>query len=178
MATVPGLWERTITVNGFSKSHAMTGLRLGYLAAPGEIVSACSKLQSHVTSCPPSIVQHAGVVALQQTPPEYIKTAIAGFREKRDLVISELSRIGIQVPIPQGAFYVFFNVGDFLTKAVSTADELCVYLIERFHVALVPGEAFGMPEYVRLSYAIGLDRLKEALKRLTNGLMSLKKSSL
>jgi len=176
-ASLEGMWDRTITVNGFSKSHAMTGLRLGYLAAPKPIVSACSKVQSHITTCPASIVQHAGVVALEKTPPEYFTKAIAGFREKRDLVLSEFSKMGMNVPVPQGAFYVFFDVGQFLTKSVPTSDDLCVYLLEKFHIALVPGEAFGMNNHIRLSYAIALDKLREALKRLSNGLNSLKQTS-
>jgi aspartate/methionine/tyrosine aminotransferase len=177
-ASLEGMWERTITVNGFSKSHAMTGLRLGYLAAPKSIVSACTKVQSHITSCPASIVQHAGVVALEKTPQEYFTKSIAGFREKRDLVISEFSKIGLNVPVPQGAFYVFFDVSNYLTSSVPTSNDLCVYLLEKFHIALVPGEAFGMDNHIRLSYALALDRLREALKRLANGLTSLKNSAL
>jgi len=152
----------------------MTGFRLGYLAAPKHIVAACTKVQSHNTSCPPSIVQHAGVIALQKTEKSYFDNAIAGFRVKRDHVLTELAKIGIHSPTPQGAFYIFFDVSSYLSPSVPTSEELCLYLIKNYHVALVPGEAFGMPDHVRISYAIGLDVLKVATKRLVSGLVSLK----
>eukprot|EP01123_Difflugia_compressa_P013204 TRINITY_DN5999_c0_g1_i1.p1 TRINITY_DN5999_c0_g1~~TRINITY_DN5999_c0_g1_i1.p1 ORF type:complete len:901 (-),score=201.54 TRINITY_DN5999_c0_g1_i1:101-2500(-) len=175
-ATFPGMWERTLTINGFSKAFAMTGFRLGYLAAPKPIVVAATKIQSHNTSCPPSIVQHAGVVALQKTDPEYFKQAIEGFRKKRDYVIAEFAKIGISIPVPQGAFYIFFDVSNFLTPDVPSSEELCLYLIKNYGVALVPGEAFGMDKHVRLSYATDFKLLQEATSRLVNGLTSLKKN--
>uniref|UniRef100_A0A6B2KXB7 Prephenate dehydratase domain-containing protein n=1 Tax=Arcella intermedia TaxID=1963864 RepID=A0A6B2KXB7_9EUKA len=177
VASFPGMWERTLTINGFSKSHSMTGLRLGYLAAPKHIVAAAAKVQSHNTSCPPSVVQRAGVAALESTPPEYFKQAIEGFRGKRDLVLQELATVGVTPAVPQGAFYVFFDVSPFLSDALPTSEQLCLHLIEHFGVALVPGEAFGCPAHVRISYAIDLELLKEAMRRLVKGLLSSKHKS-
>jgi len=174
-ASIEGMWNRTLIVNGFSKSFAMTGLRLGYLAAPKHIIEACTKVQSHNTSCPSSIVQYAGVVALEKTEKSYFENAVAGFREKRDYVLSELAKIGLRPPTPEGAFYIFLDVSSFLSSTVPTSQELCVYILKNYHLAVVPGEGFGLPEHIRLSYATSIPQLKEAIKRLVAGLTSLKK---
>merc|ERR1719198_696403 len=108
------MWERTITINGFSKGAAMTGFRLGYLAAPTPIAKACAKVQSQNTSCPSSVAQHAGVAYLRDVPDAFVADNTTAFRSKRDYVLGRLSAIkGVTCPTPQGAFYVFPKVSSF-----------------------------------------------------------------
>lgn len=153
----------------------MTGHRLGYLAAPKQIIDACAKIQSHNTTCPSSITQYAAISALKDTDPSFFTEAISGFKVKRDIVLSWLKKAGIDCSPPTGAFYVFFSVQKYLSATFpSTSEELCVYLLEKYHVGLVPGEAFGLAGYLRLSYATGIPVLEEAMERVVNGLKSLK----
>jgi len=173
-ASLQGMWARTLTVNGLSKAFAMTGFRLGYLAAPKAIIDACAKIQSHNTTCPCSISQAAGLAALEKTDPSYFVESVAGFKKKRDFVLQQLASAGIHPPVPGGAFYVFFSVQEFLNSDFPTSEEVCVYLLKNYKVALVPGEAFGMNGHVRISYAVGIPQLEEGMKRLVAGLMSLK----
>jgi len=173
-ASLNGMRERTITVNGFSKAYSMTGYRLGYLAAPKPITDACIKVQSHNTTSPTSISQFAGVVAMEKTPPSYFKDAVDGFRKKRDFILSSMKSIGINCPVPQGAFYIFFSVKNYLSEEAKTSEEVCLFLIEKYHLALVPGEAFGMPGFVRISYAVSMETLEKAMDRLCKGLTELK----
>ncbi len=179
-AARPGMKERTITVNGFSKCYAMTGWRLGYMAGPTEIVREAAKVQSQFTSAPSSITQRAGIAALDMDFAP-IQAMVAAFRERRDYVLGRLAAIdGVGCPKPEGAFYVFpqFSAYYGMTspsgRAITNSNDLCFYLLEEHNVALVPGAAFGGPDGVRLSYAAAMDDLKEALNRIETGLAALK----
>jgi aspartate aminotransferase len=179
MGSLEGLAERVITVNGFSKAFAMTGWRLGYLAASAPIVSAVSKLQSQLTSAPSSISQKAGVAALAM-PQEVIDEMVAAFRARRDFVLSELKSIeGLRCPTPDGAFYLFPSVAAFFGRKtesgrlIDTAEAMCFYLLEEYDLALVPGNAFGDNEGIRLSYAASLENLQEAMVRFRSALSGL-----
>jgi len=176
---VPELADRTIIINGFSKGFAMTGWRLGYMAGPKEIASAVAKIQSQETSAPSSISQKAGLAAYTGTmkPVEDMKAA---FRERRDYIVAELSSIdGVECFMPSGAFYVFPDVHEFFGKStpsgsnIETSTDLALYLLEEHGVAAVPGDAFGEPNGLRLSYAASMENLKEAVSRLKTGLASL-----
>jgi len=135
-ASLEGMWPRTLTVNGLSKAFAMTGFRLGYLAAPKAIIDACAKIQSHNTTCPCSISQAAGVAALEKSEPSYFTEAVAGFRKKRDFVLAQLATAGIRCTVPGGAFYIFFSVQEFLNNNITTSEELCVYLLKKLQSCL------------------------------------------
>lgn len=181
-ASLPGMKERTITVNGFSKGFAMTGWRLGYLAAPEPITKAASKVQSQFTSAPSTITQKAGVAALEmmERDPEPVREMVRAFRERRDFVLGRLAEMdGIRCAKPEGAFYVFPDVSAYVGKAapsgraIQSAEDLCFYLLEEHDVALVPGEAFGEPSGLRLSYAVSMENLDEALNRIERGLHAL-----
>lgn len=161
------LKNRVLIVNGFSKGFAMTGWRLGFLAAPKEIITACEKLQSQSTSGPNSITQKAGVAALNgdMKPTQMMQDA---FRERRDYLVSALREIkGFQVNNPPGAFYVFPNIEHYLGKGdIHTAEDFCMYLLDKAQVSTVTGDAFGDSHCFRISYATSLDTLKEAVKRI------------
>ena len=181
-ASLPGMKERTITVNGFSKGFAMTGWRLGYLAAPEPITKAASKVQSQFTSAPSTITQKAGVAALEmmERDPEPVREMVRAFRERRDFVLGRLSGMdGVRCARPEGAFYVFPDVSAYVGReapggrAIGSAEDLCFYLLEEHDVALVPGEAFGEPSGLRLSYAASMEHLDEALGRIERGLQAL-----
>ena len=181
-ASLPGMKDRTITVNGFSKGFAMTGWRLGYLAAPEPITKAASKVQSQFTSAPSTITQKAGVAALEmvESDPEPVREMVRAFRERRDFVLGRLAAMeGVRCPKPEGAFYVFPDVSAYVGKEapsgrrIESASDLCFYLLEEHDVALVPGEAFGEPSGLRLSYAAAMNDLEEALSRIEKGLGAL-----
>ncbi|MFO7997486.1 MAG: aminotransferase class I/II-fold pyridoxal phosphate-dependent enzyme, partial [Bacteroidales bacterium] len=171
--------DRVIIINGVSKGFAMTGWRLGYMAANLEIAKACNKLQGQVTSGTCSIAQMAGIEAMNTDPKETLPM-LEKFRERRDLVLSLLKDIpGIQTNEPQGAFYIFANVSAFFgtsdgTTRIENAGDLCMYLLNKVFVAVVPGDAFGDPECIRLSYATSNEVLTEAIKRLETALKDLK----
>ncbi|WP_054684404.1 pyridoxal phosphate-dependent aminotransferase [Rhodothermus marinus] len=178
-ASLPGMKERTITVNGFSKGFAMTGWRLGYLAAERPIVKAAAKVQSQFTSAPCSISQKAGLAALQMDKGP-IREMVAAFRQRRDFVLERLQAIdGITCPKPEGAFYLFPQVSAFYGRrtpdgrTITDSESLCLYLLEQCHVALVPGQAFGDPNGVRISYAASMENLAEAMRRIEAGLAAL-----
>ena len=178
-ASLPGMFSRTITVNGFSKAYAMTGWRLGYLAADRAIAKAVSKLQGQFTSAPSTITQAAGVAALRMDK-EPVNGMVEQFRRRRDLVIDRLNAIdGVRCPVPEGAFYVFPKIDAFFGRRTSSgttiesAQDLCFYLLEEHDVALVPGEAFGDPSGLRISYAASEETLNEALDRIARGLGAL-----
>lgn len=184
-AALPGMRERTITVNGFSKGFAMTGWRLGYFAAEEPITKAASKVQSQFTSAPSTITQKAGVAALQmmEQDPEPVREMVRAFRERRDFVLGRLSGVdGVRCAKPEGAFYVFPEVSAFFGtetpsgRAIGSAEDLCFYLLEEHDVALVPGEAFGDPDGLRLSYAASMEDLDEALRRIEEGLKPLQRA--
>ncbi len=153
---------RTLIVDGASKAFAMTGYRIGFLAGPPELISAVTRLHSHLTGCPNAVSQGAYLAALQPEPPE-VERMVATFAERRTLVVSELRRLGLEVPPPRGAFYAFPNVAAFLDERGT--EGFCEDLLEERDLALVPGSAFGDAFHVRLSYALAKDRLVEALER-------------
>lgn len=181
IGALPGMHERTLTVNGFSKGFAMTGWRLGYLAAPRHFVKPAALIQSQSTSCASSIAQHAGLAALSmgEHGGEIVTKMVEAFQERKDMIISKLRAIpGVKLVEPQGAFYVlpemsaFFGPGaeakDF--GMVPDSDTFCMYLMQKAHVGVVPGEAFGAPDCVRISYAMDLSTLEEAISRMCRAL--------
>lgn len=183
IASFLGMRERTLVVNGFSKAFAMTGWRLGYLAAPAHFAKAAASIQSQTTSGPSSISQEAGLAALKVLGPrggEPVRAMVEAFRRRRDLVCARIreTRREIVLNDPTGAFYVFPDVSGLVGDGceaegfgpVPDADALCRYLLEKAQVALVPGSAFGAPECVRISYAAADDVLNEALDRIAEAL--------
>lgn len=178
LAAYEGLYDRTVTINGFSKGYAMTGWRLGYMAAPLPIIKACDKIQSQFTSAPATVSQKAGVAALQMDP-SYITTMVDAFRARRDRVMELLREIpGLITPKPEGAFYLYPDVSAYFGtesngRVIDSANELAMYLLERYHVALVPGEGFGSANGLRISYAASMEELEEAMSRIQAGFSAL-----
>lgn len=170
-----GMFERTITVNGFSKGYAMTGWRVGYICAPLFIAKACEKMQGQFTSGGTGIAQRAALAAItgDQEPSRKMEEA---YLNRRDLVLGLLREIpGIKTHVPEGAFYFFPDVSAFFGKnsdgfQIKDADDFCLYLLEKANVSLVTGAAFGAPNCVRISYAASEEELKEALTRMKNAL--------
>ena len=179
IATREGMRERTVIINGVSKAYAMTGWRIGFLAAPKWIVSACSMLQGQYTSGPCSVSQKAAEEAWRgsQVCVEEMRQA---FERRRNLLVGLLREIpGLEVNVPDGAFYLFPKCSSFFgksdgTKVIKTSTDLAMYLLEKGHVAVVGGDAFGAPEYFRLSYATSEEKIKEAAKRMAGALALLK----
>ena len=171
MAAQPGMWERTVTVNGVSKGFAMTGWRLGYIGAPTWIAAACTKIQGQFTSAPSSITQAASAAALEADP-ALVDDMVDAFRRRRALMVEGLSQVpGFKVNQPMGAFYVFPDVSalfgkSFQGKTLENANDVAFYLLEEAKVASVSGAAFGTPECIRLSYAAADDVLAEAVSRI------------
>jgi len=168
IAQVSKLKSRTLTMNGVSKSYAMTGWRIGYAAGPKEIIKAISKIQSQSTSNPSSISQAAAVEALNGTQ-DFIKERSNAFRERRDFVVNSLNNIkGISCLKPNGAFYVFPNCKKLLGKKtkIKTDSEFVEKLLEKANVAVVQGSAFGLEGYFRISYATSMEKLKTAMERI------------
>ncbi len=171
MAALPDMYERTITVNGFSKGFAMTGWRLGYIAAAEWIAKACSKIQGQSTSGANSIAQRAAIIALtgDMTPTHNMAKA---YLRRRDLVLDLLKDIpGVQTYVPNGAFYIFPDVSYYFGKSdgehrIENSGDFCMYILNQAHVSLVTGEAFGAPNCVRLSYAASDEQLREAIRRI------------
>ena len=179
IASFEGMRERTVIINGVSKAYAMTGWRIGFLAAPKWIVSACSMLQGQYTSGPCSVSQKAAEEAWRgsQACVEEMRQA---FERRRNLLVGLLREIpGLEVNVPDGAFYLFPKCSSFFgksdgTKVIKTSTDLAMYLLEKGHVAVVGGDAFGAPEYFRLSYATSEEKIKEAAKRMAGALALLK----
>jgi len=168
MAQVSKLKKRTLTMNGVSKSYAMTGWRIGYAGGPKEIIKAISKIQSQSTSNPSSISQAAAVEALNGTQ-DFIQKRAKAFKERRDFVVKSLNDIkGISCLKPNGAFYVFPSCKKLLGKKtkLKTDTEFVEKLLEKANVAVVQGSAFGLDGYFRISYATSMDNLKKALERI------------
>lgn len=174
--------ERVIVINGVSKGYAMTGWRIGYIAAPLPIAKACDKLQGQVTSGACSIAQQAAISALQlhKNNSVELQNMIQAFLQRRDLLLSLLADVpGIITNIPDGAFYVFMDVSSYFgksdgAKTISNGEELCMYILNTVYVALVPGTAFGNPECIRFSYATSNDLIIESVKRIKEALSKLK----
>jgi aspartate aminotransferase len=179
IATFPGMFERTITVNGFAKGFAMTGWRVGYIAAPKWIADGCNKVQGQITSGICTISQRAALAAItgDLTPTQEM---VAEYRQRREIVYGLLKEIpGVKSNYPQGAFYFFPDVSHYFGKSdgkrkIQNGDDFCLYMLEEAHVSLVPGGAFGDEDCVRLSYAASEKDLREALKRMKDTLAKLK----
>ena len=168
IAQIPKLKNRVLTMNGVSKSYAMTGWRIGYAAGPEEIINAIRKIQSQSTSNPSSISQAASVEALNGTQ-KFIRTRAKSFKERRDFVVKSLNSIkGISCLKPNGAFYVFPNCKKLLGKKnnLKKDSDFVKKLLEKANVAVVQGSAFGLDGYFRISYATSMKNLKVALKRI------------
>jgi len=179
LAQFPEIYDQVVTVNGVSKAWAMTGWRLGYIAAHKDIAAACDKVQGQFTSATCSITQKAAIAAMNADP-KILDEMIGAFKSRRKLVLDALAEIpGLISNKPGGAFYVFPNVSSFFGKSyngrkISNSEELCMYLLEEGLVALVGGEAFGDPNCMRISYAASEKTLTEAMKRIKNALLNLR----
>jgi len=158
LAGLDGMFERTVTVNGFSKAYSMTGWRLGYLAAPEALVSQASKVHSHSVSSAANFVQRAGIEALRNTE-DAVAEMVEAFEARRDRLVDLFAEHGKDVSVPDGAFYLMLPVAE-------NDQEWCQDALKDAHVATVPGSAFGAPGYARLSYAASTERLEEAVDRL------------
>jgi aspartate aminotransferase len=171
--------DKTIIINGVSKGYAMTGWRIGYMAAPKEIAAACAKLQGQMTSGACSIAQRASLTAITSDN-SFTKKMNEAFKRRRDLVLEGIEQIkGMKKYTPKGAFYLFPNIAYYFGKAngsvtIENDQDLCFYLLDEANVALVPGTAFGSPENIRISYAASDEDLKEALSRIKIALDKLK----
>ncbi|PRQ48855.1 putative transaminase [Rosa chinensis] len=182
-ASLPGMWERTLTVNGFSKAFAMTGWRLGYIAGPKHFIAACNKIQSQSTSGASSISQKAGVAALGlgYAGGEAVSIMVKAFRERRDFLVKSLGELaGVKISEPKGAFYLFLDFSCYYgTEAdgfgkIEDSESLCKYLLDKGQVALVPGDAFGDDTCIRISYAASLSTVQAAVERIKKALIVLK----
>lgn len=175
IASIPGLFDRTITVNGVAKAFAMTGWRIGYIGAPEFIAKACTKMQGQVTSGANSIAQRATITAVEANP-SVLNEMVSAFKSRRDLVVGLAKDIpGWKLNVPEGAFYVFPDVSSFFGKTlrgktISNADDLSMYLLSEANVATVTGDAFGNPNCIRISYATSEELLTEAFKRMKEAL--------
>lgn len=172
IASLPGMKERTITLNGFSKCYSMTGWRLGYAAAPVEFIKAMVRVHAYINTCAPSFVQEAGITALEKAEPD-VQEMVKEYQRRRDYIVSAINSIdGLSCRTPGGAFYIFVNI-----KALGkTSAEMADYLLDHAKIAAVPGSAFG-PQgegYVRLSYACSYERIVEAMDRLKKAVEALK----
>jgi len=178
MAAIPSMKERVVTVNGVSKGFAMTGWRVGYIAAPQWIAAACNKIQGQITSATCAIAQKATEAAMLADPSSvnYMRDA---FHKRRDLMLSMLNEVpGIKTNTPKGAFYIFPDVSHYFgmsneSNTIKDSNDFCMYLLNDAHVALVAGAAFGTPNCVRISYAASEENLKEAIKRIKTSLAKL-----
>ncbi len=179
LASFPGMFDRTITVNGFAKGYAMTGWRVGYIAAPKWIADGCNKVQGQITSANCSIAQRAALAAITgEIAPTLV--FVEEYRKRRDIVYGLLKEIpAVKANYPEGAFYFFPDVSHYYgksdgTNVIKDGDDFCLYMLEKAHVSLVPGGAFGDEACVRLSYAASEKDLREALKRMKDALALLK----
>ncbi|PLW98448.1 MAG: aspartate aminotransferase [Marinilabiliales bacterium] len=182
LASFEKIKDQVAIINGVSKGYAMTGWRIGYVAAPQVIANACNKVQGQYTSGAGSISQMAALEAVKTDPtasPD-IKMMVSAFKERRDLLVDLLKDIpGVITNKPSGAFYLFPDVSFYYGKSdgsmtINNSTDLCLYLLDKALVALVPGEAFGSPECIRISYATSKDQITEAVKRMKPVLENLK----
>jgi len=180
IGTIPSMKDRTITINGVSKGFAMTGWRVGFIGAPLWIAKACNKIQGQITSATCAIAQKATETAMLAEPKSITINMKDTFLKRRNMLLEKLNEIpGIKCNIPQGAFYIFPDVSYYFGKKdgeeiIKNANDLCMYLLNKAHVALVSGAAFGNPECIRISYAASDDKLIEAAKRMKEKLAQLK----
>lgn len=171
-ASIAGLGEKiknlTIVINGVSKSHAMTGWRIGYAAGPENILKAAGNVQDHTTSNPNSIAQKAALEALLniKESDKFIAGMVLEYRKRRDYMVHTLNNInGVKAIKPEGAFYIFADVSGLYGKNISGSMDLCNQLLEKAHIALIPGIAFGDDNFVRLSFAASMENIKRGLER-------------
>jgi aspartate aminotransferase len=182
IAQFENIKEQVVIVNGVSKGFAMTGWRIGYIAAPQFLAGAINKLQGQYTSGAGTISQMAALRAMTTHPAHSaaLKNMVTTFKERRDLLIDLMKDIpGIKLNVPSGAFYLFPDVSSYYGKSdggsvIENSNDLCIYLLNKAHVALVPGEAFGSPKCIRFSYATSNDLIKEAIKRIKAALEALR----
>ncbi len=178
IAQFDNIRERVIIINGVSKAFAMTGYRIGYMAGPVWLTKACSKLQGQFTSNAASISQKAAIAALTMNN-AYTKDMNLAFKRRRDLVLSLMKEIpGLKFNIPEGAFYVFPDVSYYFGKSdgnltIHSDMDLCLYLLDKAFISTVPGEAFGEPNCIRISYASSDEKLKKALQQMKTALEKL-----
>ena len=169
------IWERTITVNGIAKGFAMTGYRIGYIGAPEWICNACSKIQGQFTSGANAVAQRATITAVENGK-ELVEYMIDAFESRRNIVFEMLKEIhGLKVNLPEAAFYFFPDVSTYFGKSyngntIHNAKDLCLYILSEELLAVVPGEAFGSPNSIRISYATSEEILREAMQRLKKAL--------
>lgn len=179
IASLPSMYERTLLINGFSKSHCMTGWRIGYNALPKEIAPLISKIQSQAIHHPSTPAQY-GALAAMESGNDFVFKMRDTFKKRRNLLQEKLSEsLGISLPIPEGAFYLFIPIHSLYGKKtpegkiISDSVSFCNYLLESVNLAIVPGAAFGMDSCVRFSYAASEETLLEAAKRFDIGVKSL-----
>jgi len=181
IASFPEIEGQAVVVNGVSKCYAMTGWRIGYMAAPSFLAKVCTKLQGQYTSGAGTISQMAALKAMKNPPQdsEYIHEMVSAFQNRRDLLVEKIGEIpGIKTYVPEGAFYLFPDVRSYFGKTdgetvINNATDFSLYLLNKAHVALVTGEAFGDPNCVRISYATSSHLLEEAVKRIKIALKNL-----
>jgi aspartate aminotransferase len=166
MASLPGAKETIVVAGSLSKTYAMTGWRIGFVLGPTAVATGITKLQSHSTSNPTSIAQKAALEALRG-PQESVGIMLAEYKKRRDYVIERLRAMpGVRTQVPQGAFYAYPNVSAAYTGGISNSLQFAEKLLAEEFVAVVPGEAFGTNEHVRISYATSMGELKKGLDRL------------
>ncbi len=179
-SVIPEMKERTVLVNGVSKTYAMTGWRIGYAAGPEEIIAAVTKIQSQNTSNPTSIAQKASVEALRGNQ-ESVVQMVSAFVERRNYIVDALNNIpGVSCIRPEGAFYVFPDVSHyygavFNGKEIKGSAEISSYFLDEVNVAVVPGGEFGHDGHIRLSYATSMKNIQEGIRRISEALLKLKK---
>jgi aspartate aminotransferase len=171
--------ENTVVINGVSKAYAMTGWRLGYAAGPSDIIKSASRIQSHTTSCVNSLTQKAAIVAMndcESSVDEMRKT----FQKRRNILVDGLNSIpNVHCTMPKGAFYAMPDISYYLQNNqnnIKNSGQLCEYLLTKYHIAVVPGSAFGADNFIRFSYANSMDNIQQGLERLQRGLESLVKN--
>ncbi len=178
IASFDSIKDRVALINGFSKSYAMTGWRVGYMASNKKLADACDKIQGQITSGTSSIAQRAALAAYQGTL-DSVKEMVDEFKKRRDIVYDLLRVIpGIKVNLPDGAFYFFPEVKSYFGKStgdytITNAEDLCLYLLNEAHVSTVTGEAFGNEDCIRISYAAAEDKLRDAVSRIKTALEKL-----
>jgi aspartate aminotransferase len=179
IGSIPSVREQVITINGVSKAYAMTGWRIGYLAARKEIVEGAEKIQSQMTSNASSISQKAAYAALAEDLGGTIDTMVAEFDRRRKYLVDALDTIhDLDFIYPRGAFYLFFSIKSFVGKKadgkiMKNADDLCEYLLTKYRLAMVPGTGFGDKNWIRMSYACSMAELEKGIERLRTGLSAL-----
>ncbi|MAW66190.1 MAG: aspartate aminotransferase [Flavobacteriales bacterium] len=172
------IWERTVTVNGIAKGFAMTGYRIGYIGAPEWICNACTKIQGQFTSGANAVAQQATITAVEQGK-DLVNYMVEAYEKRRNLVYELISKIdGIKSNLPEAAFYFFPDISYYFGKShngkiIKNAKELCLYILKEELLAIVPGEAFGSPNSIRISYATSEEILTEAIRRLKSALSKL-----